>query len=183
MQTARHTQPTGKERFFSEDEIIVSKTDLTGKITYANELFLRIADYTEAEVIGMPHSMIRHPEMPRVIFGVLWDAVQAGREVFAYVVNMAKNGDHYWVLAHVTPTFDANGKVVGYHSNRRVPDRTAVDAVRDLYTRLVAEERRHSDRREALRASQAMLERELAATGMPYEEFIWTLAPAALEAR
>lgn len=183
MSTARHIRPTGTERFFAEDEIIVSKTDLTGRITYANDLFLRIADYRESEVVGMPHSMIRHPDMPRVIFQVLWEAVQAGREVFAYVVNMASNGDHYWVFAHVTPTLDSHGQIVGYHSNRRVPDRGAIDTVRALYARLSEEERRHADRRAGLEASKALLERELAAVGMPYDEFIWTLAPAAQGAR
>ena len=171
-------RPTGQERFFGEDEIIVSKTDLTGKITYANEVFLKIADYTEAEVIGMPHSMIRHADMPRAVFALLWESIQAGQEIFAYVVNMAKNGDHYWVLAHVTPTFDSRGAVTGFHSNRRVPDRKAVDIVRALYARLRAEENRHSDRRAGLEASRAMLAQELAAAGMSYHEFVWTLAPA-----
>ena len=171
-------RPTGRERFFDDDEIIVSKTDLTGKLTYANEVFLRIADYTEAEVIGMPHSMIRHPDMPRAVFALLWESIQAGREIFAYVVNMAKNGDHYWVLAHVTPTLDSRGQIVGFHSNRRVPDRTAVDTIRSLYARLVAEENRFGDRRAGLEASRALLAAELQRTGLPYDQFVWTLAPA-----
>ncbi len=171
-------RPTGKERFFDEDEIIVSKTDLTGKLTYANEVFLKIADYTEAEVIGMPHSMIRHPDMPRAVFALLWESIQAGQEIFAYVVNLAKNGDHYWVLAHVTPTVDARGTITGFHSNRRVPDRKAVDTVRTLYARLRAEETRHADRRAGLEASRALLDKELAAAGLSYHEFVWTLAPA-----
>lgn len=174
----RTVRPTGVERFFGEDEIIVSKTDLTGKITYANEVFLKIADYTEPEVLGMPHSMIRHPDMPRAVFGLLWDSIQAGREIFAYVMNMAKNGDHYWVLAHVTPTVDGRGQITGFHSNRRVPDRQAVDTISALYRRLAAEENRHPDRRDGLKASQALLMQELAKTGKAYDEFIWTLAPA-----
>ncbi|MGE0439935.1 MAG: PAS domain-containing protein [Gemmatimonadales bacterium] len=172
--------PTNKERFFGEDEIIVSKTDLTGKITYANSVFLRIADYEEREVIGMPHSMIRHPDMPRAVFWLLWDTIQAGKEIFAYVKNMARNGDHYWVLAHATPTFNTTGSIVGYHSNRRVPDRTAVEAIDGIYRRLVEEEQRHADRKDALKASTAMLTDELAKAGMAYEEFIWTLAPTAV---
>lgn len=173
-------RPTGRERHFGDDEIIVSKTDLTGKITYANEIFLKIADYTESEVIGMPHSMIRHPDMPRAVFGLLWDSIQSGREIFAYVVNMAKNGDHYWVLAHVTPTVDSRGQITGYHSNRRVPDRKAIEVIRPLYARLVAEENRSADRRAGLEASRALFAAELARTGLPYDEFIWTLAPAAV---
>ena len=119
----RPVRPTGVERTFGQDEIIVSKTDLKGRITYANRVFLQVAGYTEREVLGAPHSLIRHPDMPRSVFQLLWDTIQGGREVFAYVVNLAKNGDHYWVLAHVTPTFDDAGKIVGYHSMRRLPAR------------------------------------------------------------
>ena len=89
-------QVTGHEVFFDDDEIIVSKTDLTGKITYANDMFLRIAGYKEVEVLGQPHSLIRHPDMPRSIFKLLWDTISAGGEIFAYVMNRCKNGDHYW---------------------------------------------------------------------------------------
>lgn len=92
---------TGVERTFDPDQFIVSKTDLKGRITYANKVFLDIADYTEAEILGQPHSVIRHAHMPRCVFRLLWERIQTGREIFAYVVNAAKNGDHYWVLAHV----------------------------------------------------------------------------------
>lgn len=171
-------QPTGRERFFPEDELIVSKTDLTGKITYANRTFQAVAGYREEELLGQPHSIIRHPDMPRAVFALLWESIQAGQEIFAYVVNLAKNGDHYWVLAHVTPTVDARGTITGFHSNRRVPDRKAVDTVRTLYARLRAEETRHADRRAGLEASRALLDKELAAAGLSYHEFVWTLAPA-----
>ncbi len=70
-------------------------------------MFLTIAGYTEREVLGQPHSMIRHPDMPRGVFALLWETIASGSEIFAYVVNLAKNGDHYWVFAHVTPTFPA----------------------------------------------------------------------------
>jgi PAS domain S-box len=102
---------TGVERTFGTDEIIVSKTDPKGRIIYANEVFLRLAGYAESEIIGQPHSIIRHPDMPRCVFKLLWDTVQSGNEIFAYVVNRSKNGDHYWVLAHVTPTFDGQGNM------------------------------------------------------------------------
>lgn len=82
-----------------DDEIIVSKTDLKGRITYANRVFLTIAGYTEQEVLGEPHSIIRHPDLPRCIFKLLWDTIQGGTEIFAYVINRCKNGDHYLVYA------------------------------------------------------------------------------------
>ena len=115
-------KPTGVERRFAEDEVIVSKTDLRGHITYANEVFVRVSGFREDELLGAPHSIVRHPDMPRCVVQLLWDRIAAWHEVFAYVLNMSKNGDHYWVHAHVTPTFDEQGKIVGYHSNRRVPD-------------------------------------------------------------
>jgi PAS domain S-box-containing protein len=128
---------TGRERFFGDDQIIVSKTDLKGRITYANDVFLDIADYSEDEVIGQPHSLIRHPDMPRAVFRLLWDRLRNGHEIFAYVKNRAKNGDHYWVIAHITPSRDAEGRIVGYHSNRRPPNRKALDAVIEpLYRKL-----------------------------------------------
>ena len=171
----RPVRPTGVERTFGQDEIIVSKTDLKGRITYANRVFLQVAGYTEREVLGAPHSLIRHPDMPRSVFQLLWDTIQGGREVFAYVVNLAKNGDHYWVLAHVTPTFDDAGKIVGYHSMRRLPARTAVEKARGLYAALCAEERRHTNRTEGLAAATRLLQTELAAAGMTYEEFAFSL--------
>jgi PAS domain S-box-containing protein len=125
--------PTGRESFLDLEEIIVSKTDLKGRITYANDVFLRVARMTEAEVIGAPHNIIRHPEMPRAVFQLLWERIESGHECFAYVLNMAKNGDHYWVFAHVTPSRDAKGTITGYHSNRRKPDPGQIAAVAPLY--------------------------------------------------
>ena len=117
----RHTQPTGNERTFGRDEVIVSKTDAKGVITYANRTFMKVAGFEEDELLGAPHSIIRHPDMPRCVFKLLWDTLAAGREIFAYVVNMAKNGDHYWVFAHVTPSIGLSGDLLGYHSNPSRP--------------------------------------------------------------
>lgn len=168
-------RPTGIARPFAEDEIIVSKTDLKGHLTYANDVFIRVSGYDEHELLGRPHAIIRHPDMPRAVFKLLWETVEAGREIFAYVNNMARNGDHYWVLAHVTPSFDQNGRIVGYHSNRRVPDARALKVIAPLYDMLRDTERRHPDRRDGLVASIAQLEGELAKTGLSYAEWIWTL--------
>ena len=173
-------QPSGKERFFDEDEIIVSKTDLKGRLTYVNDIFCRVGLYSERELLGQPHSIVRHPDMPRCVFKLLWDAIATGNEIFAYVKNLAKNGDHYWVLAHVTPSFDPARKVVGFHSNRRVPDRSALAKIEPLYRQLLAEEERHADRRQGLQASHAMLTAHFATLGIDYERFIFdTIANAA----
>lgn len=176
MRTAVHI--TGKERTFPVDEIIVSKTDLGGRILYANDIFLEISGYTEEEVIGRPHNIIRHPHMPRCVFKLLWETIETGSEIFGYVVNRAKNGDHYWVLAHATPTFDATGTIVGYHSSRRVASQAALRIIEPLYAKLLAEEARHKDRKEGLAASWKMLNDILDQKGMPYDAFIFSIINA-----
>lgn len=172
---ATQVRPTGVERTFGEDEIIVSKTDRRGVITYANDVFLRVSAYDEADVVGQPHNIIRHPDMPRCVFKLLWATLAEQREIFAYIVNLAADGAHYWVLAHVTPSFDPAGRVVGYHSNRRSPHRGAVTAAAELYARLRAEEQRHARPADAINASWRLLQDVLAERGQSYEEFVWDL--------
>ena len=172
----KDSNTTGVERFFDDNELIVSKTDLKGHITYANDVFLRIAGYTEREVRGQPHSMIRHPDMPRSVFKLLWDTLQGDSEIFAYVINRAKNGDHYWVLAHVTPSKDARGAVIGYHSSRRVPDKRIVtERIIPLYQSLLAEEQKHQNRKDGMQAAYGMVAALLADRGIAYDEFVATL--------
>ncbi|MCA0145807.1 PAS domain-containing protein [Blastococcus sp. LR1] len=168
-------RPTGRERPFSPDELIVSKTDPRGIITYANDVFLRVSGYGQDEVLGQPHNMIRHPEMPRAVFKLLWDTLGAKQEIFAYINNLAADGDHYWVLAHVTPSQGPDGRVVGYHSNRRKPSAAAIRRVQPLYAQLIAEERRHPNARAAVDASSRLLADVLAGQQQSYEEFIWTI--------
>lgn len=164
---------TGVEQFFGDDEIIVSKTDLKGKLTYCNDVFLRIAGYSERDCLGQPHAMIRHPEMPRSVFALLWKTIEAGGEIFAYVKNRCKNGDHYWVIAHVTPSRNEAGKIIGYHSNRRVPDRKILEGtIIPLYKDLYEEEQRHANRKEGMAAASAQISAMLAERNMPYDEFV-----------
>lgn len=167
--------PSGTEISFDDEEIIVSKTDLKGRLTYANDIFLKLAGYSEKEVLGEPHSIVRHPDMPRSVFKLLWDSVLAKKEIFAYVVNLAKNGDHYWVLAHVTPSFDADGNVVGFHSNRRKPEPDQVATIRAIYSDLVDEENRHSNRKDGMHAGVAKLNAMLAEKGVSYDEFVFSI--------
>jgi len=166
---------SGVERFFDPSEIIVSKTDTTGKITYCNRTFMKIAGYTESELLLAPHSILRHPEMPRCVFKLLWDTISAGREIFAYVINRNKFGDHYWVLAHVTPTFDAGGAISGYHSSRRVPDRGAIAKIQPIYRDLLAEEARHVDRKAGMQASLDVMLGLLRQNRVTYDEFVFSL--------
>lgn len=166
---------TGVERNFPEDEIIVSKTDPKGRLTYVNDVFLTVSGYTEAECIGQPHSMIRHPDMPRAIFKLLWETITSGREIFAYVNNRAKNGDHYWVLAHITPNFGPSGEIIGFHSNRRVARAGALAKIKPLYQSLLDTERKAADRKVGQDASFQQLTDLLAREGKTYGEFIFDL--------
>ncbi len=171
---ARTITPTNTEVFF--DDIIVSKTDPTGRITYVNDVFCQVSGFTERELIGKPHSVIRHPDMPRAVFKLLWDQIGAGREIFAYVKNMTRNGDYYWVFAHVTPSYDANGKLAGYHSNRRVPDRAALtQSIIPLYAELLREEQNHRNGKEALAAGFQKLVEFVRAQKVDYDELVFAL--------
>jgi len=166
---------TGRERTFHEDEIIVSKTDLKGVITYANQVFTRVAGYTEQELVGKPHNIIRHPDMPKCVFKLLWDTISQGNEIFAYVVDLCKNGDHYWVFAHVTPSFDARGNITGYHSSRRKPEQAAVDQVIPIYELLRKKEASYTDWREGMQAATETLLAHLDQAGVAYDEFVLSL--------
>lgn len=174
-QTARAVRPTGVERSFGRDEVIVTKTDLRGRISYANDVFCRVSAIEEADLLGRPHSIIRHPEMPKAVFQLLWDTLKSRRELFAYVVNLAGDGAHYWVLAHVTPSIGPGGDVVGYHSNRRLPDPRAIREIEPLYRQLIAEEHRHARSTDAARAGLDLLEGLLAERRTTYDEFVWSL--------
>lgn len=176
MSDFKNLSLTGVERFFKPNEVIVSKTDLKGRITYANEIFQRIAGYSEQELLGQPHSIVRHPAMPRCVFKLLWDTLEAGEEIFAYVINRARNGDHYWVFAHVTPSFDEQGNVISYHSSRRVPRRDVVEGViTPLYKQLLDAENSFDNSKEGMAVSfQAVLDL-LNEKGVSYDELIFSL--------
>lgn len=163
---------SGKEVFFDRSDLIVSKTDPQGRLTYTNHTFLEVAGYEEAECIGKQHNMIRNPNMPRAIFDLLWTTIASGREIFAYVVNATKSGDHYWVIAHVTPS-RADGRIVGYHSTRRVPNPDTIrNTIIPLYDRLNAIEARNSSKKEGLRDSVGALRQMLAEKSVTYDEFM-----------
>ena len=130
---------------------------------------------TTGECIGKPHNIIRHPDMPRAVFKLLWDIISSGEEIFAYVKNISKTGKYYWVFAHVTPSYDPSGKIIGYHSNRRLPSKSAVDAISDIYKILLDEEQKQSNSKDGLKASYARLVNMLKDEEMSYSEFVWSL--------
>ncbi|MEW5771102.1 MAG: methyl-accepting chemotaxis protein, partial [Pseudomonadota bacterium] len=128
---------TNVERVMRDGEFIVSRTDTRGIITYVNPYFLEISGFSEAELLGAPHNIVRHPDMPPEAFKDLWDTLAAGKPWTGYVKNRCKNGDHYWVLANATPIWE-NGQVAGYLSVRSRPDRAVVDAVNKIYAQFKA---------------------------------------------
>jgi PAS domain S-box-containing protein len=168
-------RPTNNERRFGENELIVSRTDTRGIITYCNRTFVNIAGYNEVELLGKPHSIIRHPDMPRCVFQFLWDVIVKGEEIFAYVKNMARNGDYYWVIAHVTPTYDHGGNIIGYHSNRRSPKRSAVEAISGVYAALLDIERKASSSNEGMKQAYDVLIKTVQDSGKEYNEFILSI--------
>ncbi len=129
--------PTDQRIYLTDEDLIVSKTDTKGLIRYANTTFVKVSGYDYDELIGKPHSFIRHPDMPRTIFRLLWETISSGDEIFAYVKNMAKSGGYYWVLAHVTPTFDTDNNIIGYHSNRRNITEDGVKIVSEIYKEVI----------------------------------------------
>lgn len=163
--------PTQHEVVLNDGDIIVSKTDLKGRITYANRVFMRIANYPEKALLHQQHNIVRHPDMPRGAFKLLWDTIEAKQEFFAYVKNMTSEGHFYWVYANVTPDMDEQGRVVGYFSVRRKPKPSAVAVIQPIYREMLEAERQAGPAK-AVEASVALLAGKLQSLGTTYERFI-----------
>lgn len=166
--------PTALEKVMRTDDFIVSKTDAKGRITYGNRIFIEFSGYSERELLGSQHNIIRHPDMPRGVFKFLWDTIQAKNECNAYVKNLAKDGSFYWVFANVTPDYSPGGEIVGYTSVRRKP---AADVVRlmDGVYRTMLEIEKQAGPRDACAASLKYLTGLLAEKRLSYGEFILSL--------
>jgi len=170
----RAITPTQVERVMRDDDFIVSKTSPKGIITYGNPIFVEFSGYSEEELLGSQHNIIRHPDMPRSAFKLAWDTIAAGKEFFAYVKNMSKDGGFYWVFAHITPDFDANGQIVGYTSVRRCPKRAAIEVISAVYAQMLAAEKA-AGARDAIAAGTELLVSVLNDKAMSYEELIFAL--------
>ena len=125
---------TNVEKLLADDSLIVTKTDLKGRITYVNRDFIEISGFSEKELLGEPHNLVRHPDMPSEAFKDLWDTMKQGRPWTGFVKNRCKNGDFYWVLANVAPIVE-RGQVSGYISVRRKPNPSAVAQAEEIYRR------------------------------------------------
>lgn len=133
----------GQEIKITQKDMIVSTTDRSGIILYANDMFCDIAGYERKDVIGKPHNIIRHPEMPKVVFKLLWDRVLKGEMLYAFVKNISVNGDYYWVKAYVKPVMQ-NGTVVKITSYRKPLNDYAKNIIIGLYNTLLDYEKSHS---------------------------------------
>ena len=155
----------GTESVVQPDDFLVSKTDIKGRITYANPSFIKITGYTEQELLGQPHNIVRHPDMPKIIFKLLWEEVSNKKEIFAYVKNMSKNGGFYWVFANITASLNNQDNVVGFYSIRRKPNTKALAIITPFYDKLLSLESRGG-----IDSSRTYFEEFLKDKGVNYDE-------------
>lgn len=130
--------PTGVEIELDSKRYIVSETDEKGKITYCNDYFVEVSGYDREELIGKPHSMIRHPDMPKVVFKLLWETISQGKNINAVVKNLAKDGRHYWIFTEFESRVDTDtGKIIGYHAARKSISKHVLEIIENLYAELL----------------------------------------------
>ena len=130
-------KPIDKEILLDDTKIIMSKTDAKGFIEYANDYFMQICGYDEWELMAENHNVIRHPDMPRIVFKLLWKRLHKGENIHALVKNLAKDGSYYWVITNFETQYDENGKIIAHFSRRKKPPRYAIDAIIPIYKKLV----------------------------------------------
>jgi len=152
------------------NDFIVSKTDLQGRITYVNRIFMEMGEYTEEELLGQAHNIIRHPDMPKTVFKLLWEMIQNDEEIFAYVLNKTKNGNTYWVYANITPSYNEKNQKVGYYSVRRQPNKEALTVIAPLYAKML-----QAEKSKGIDAGTQLLTNLLTEKGVGYNELIISL--------
>jgi len=136
--------PTSNRRNLGPEDFIVSKTDSSGRITYANRIFMDICGFAESDLLNIQHNIIRHPDMPRGVFRFMWDTLKSGDEFLGFAKNLCSDGSYYWVFANITPDYDKDGKLHGYYSVRRQPPQSALDVLIPVYKEMLAIEKRSS---------------------------------------
>jgi aerotaxis receptor len=146
------THLTDRETLVPENVFIYSRTDSKGRITEANSAFADLSGYAVEEMIGKPHNLVRHPDMPKQAFADMWRSLKAGRPWQGFVKNRRKDGGYYWVHATVSPVRGENGKVLGFQSLRRKPSREQVKSASDAYSRIQKAMLRSASKRAACNA-------------------------------
>jgi len=153
--------PTNIEHELKSVDIVVSKGDKEGRITYANPIFVKLTGYSQGELLDEPHSIVRHPDMPKLIFKFLWDKINSGDDVNAFVKNMSKDGGYYWVLAHVRIANNPDGSFRNFVSTRKPVADRAKQIMTPLYAQMLEAESSDGDVSKSLK----ILEDFLAANG------------------
>ncbi len=166
-----HPHPTGKEIKLHAKDMLVSKTDAQGNITYGNDKFVEISGYKDCELIGSPHSILRHPDMPQAVFYVMWHSIKKGKNIMAVVKNLSKNGNHYWVTTDFDIQRNREGKIRNYIAFRQVASKNIVTVIEPLYAKMIEIEKEHG-----MDASVNYLEAFLEEKKMSYNQFIEDLA-------
>ena len=166
--------PVARERALREEDFIVSKTDPKGRITYANRVFSEFAGFSEAELLGTQHNIVRHPDMPRAVFKMMWETLEQGREFFGYVKNLASDGSFYWTFANITATRDQHGETVSYFSVRRKPRREAIALLEPVYADMLEKEKEVGPKA-AIETSRRILQDCYQSKGETYDQFVLAL--------
>jgi PAS domain S-box-containing protein len=156
------------KRTLNPEKTIMSKTNEKGIIEYANEYFMEISGYNEGELMGRAHNIIRHPDMPRVIFKLLWDRLKNGKNIHAIVKNLAKDGRYYWVITNFETKYDENGEIIAHYSRRKMAPTPAVLKIERLY-HVLLEIEKHGD---GMKASEKYFSGMLEDIGMDYDQWI-----------
>ena len=149
---------------------IMSKTDPKGIIEYANDYFVEVSEYKEWELMGQPHNIIRHPDMPKIIFKLLWDRLKSKQNIHAIVKNLSKSGKYYWVVTDFKWKEDEDGNIVAYYSRRKAIPESVKSFMQDFYARL-----RTIEEKSGMEGSSAYLEGYLEDLGKTYDEFVLDL--------
>ena len=137
--------PKDEEIELDPKRYLVSETDEKGVITYVNDYFMEVSGYSKEELIGEPHNILRHPDMPKVIFKLLWETIQAGENINAVVKNLAKDGRYYWIFTEFEIRKDTDsGKIIGYHASRKAVSKHIVEIISELYAKLLEMEKLYS---------------------------------------
>ncbi|WP_268847035.1 PAS domain-containing protein [Flavobacterium aestivum] len=163
--------PIDKEVSWDKTKTIMSKTDLYGTIEYANEVFVDVCGYEDYELMAQPHNIVRHPDMPKVIFKVLWENIQKGNQFHGIVKNLAKSGRYYWVITNFEYSRDENGNIVNYIARRKaVPEEVITKHIEPLYKKLL-----QIEQASGVDASEKYLIGFLEEEGLSYVELVTKL--------
>ena len=148
---------------------IMSKTDKKGIIEYANDYFMEISGYKEWELMGQPHNILRHPDMPKIVFKLLWDRLNMAKPIYAIVKNLAKDGSYYWVIADFKTKIDNDGNITHYARRKAVPD-AVKDNINKIYKNIL-----EIEKSAGLEASEAYFNGLLEDAGLTYDQFIYNI--------